>query len=102
MCRWPEPATLQQLAAGRTRVFYIAGVLDAEQESTIARRGKHAFTRRVSATQSVPPPLRELGRRRAVDLEEETKTPTITWILASLALMRLQMSVYLGSGMKQI
>lgn len=50
---------------------------------------------------SVPTPLRELGRRRAVDLADETKNPKITWILASLALMTLQMSVYLGSGMKQ-
>lgn len=47
--------------------------------------------------QSVPPPLRELERRRAVDLEDERQTPKITWVLASLALVTLgQMSVYLG------
>lgn len=49
-----------------------------------------------------PPPLRELGRRRTIDLEDEGKSPEITWILASLSLMMLEMSVHLGSGMKQL
>lgn len=51
---------------------------------------------------SVPPPLRKLGSRRAVDLEDEGKSPEITHILASLSLMMLEMSLHLGSGMKQL
>lgn len=80
-----------QLTAGRACVSCTAGVLVAEQESTIASGGKDAFTRCVSAMSLCSlshHSLGELGRRRTVDSEDERKTPKITWILASLALMR--------------
>lgn len=41
------------------------------------------------SVQSVPPPLRELGRRRAAHLEDEGKSPEIVCISASLSLMML-------------
>lgn len=75
----------------------------AEQESKWERTldvSQMCFS--YGSVQSVPPPPRELGRRRAVDLEDEGTSPEITWISASLSLMMLQMSVHLGSGMKQI
>lgn len=84
-----------QLTAGRARVSCTVGVLVAKQKSTIASGGKDAFPRCVSAMSLCSlhhHSLRELGRR-TVDSENERKTPKISWMLAPLALMTLQISV---------